>query len=509
MQVRKRELLKGICIAALLGLLPQALAQASSDGPDLRKRFNVLFITVDDMDASIPGFMGNKAGLTPNLDRLAGECHCFENNRTVAPICMPSREAFMSGLVPPRSGGLGFIPMNEGTPSLTSILSDAGYYTAASHKIDHMRPFSSFPWNGEENGKDRHPMVHAAAFKVAAMEADAQQKPFFIQCNINDPHRPFYGSPEAQRIDHGETGPYRIPHPVTAADVEIPPNLDDLPAVREELAQYWNSAQRMDIAIGNILKALDESGHADDTVVIFCNDHGMPFPFSKATCYDHGSREPVLIKWPGMGTPKRFPNRTTNVDIAPTLLDLLGVETKARFDGRSWMPIIREEATADPEFVVVYVDEVSNGMLYPTRSIQDARYSLIFSAWANGKIELHIESMGGLTFKAMVAAAQTDPKMATRVKQYIYGIPLALYDLQEDPGQRHNIIDRPEHARRVARMKDALLKVMEDTNDPQLTNFRTLLAGGEPTVTEDPAHWRAISCAGIQCPSGPPRYLDH
>lgn len=152
---------------------------------------NLLFITVDDMDASIPGFMGNRAGLTPNLDRLAARSHAFVRNRTVAPICMPARQAFMTGLVPHRSGGTGFIPIREGTPTLTTLLQAEGYFAAAIHKIDHMQPYSCFPWDYMQQGKDRHVLIQALGARVAIEEARAQNRPFFVQCNINDPHRPF------------------------------------------------------------------------------------------------------------------------------------------------------------------------------------------------------------------------------------------------------------------------------------------------------------------------------
>ena len=112
----KRDLLRGVAIAALLGISPALRAQPARrhQAPaDKAKRLNLLFITVDDMDVSIPGFMGNTAGLTPHLDALAARSHCFANNRTVVPICMPSREAFMSGLLPQHSGGTGFVQIGR------------------------------------------------------------------------------------------------------------------------------------------------------------------------------------------------------------------------------------------------------------------------------------------------------------------------------------------------------------------------------------------------------------
>ena len=490
MHIRKRQLLRaGVAIGAL-SIFPGLARAVDYVKRDPRKRHNLLLITGDDIDWSAMGFMNGRRGLTPHLDRLAARSHVFEQVRTAAPICMPSRQAFMSGLLPHRNGGNGFFPMHEGTPTLCSILSAEGYYCAASHKIGHMQPASSFPWDMKQEGKDRHPMVHADFTRLAITEARAQYKPFFINCNINDPHRPFYGSADAEEIDHGQTGPYRIPRPLGAADVDIPPNLDDLPDVRAEVAQYWNSAQRLDIAVGNIVKALDDSGMADDTIILFVADHGMPFPFAKATCYDHGIRTPVVLCFPGMSAPRRHEMLASNLDILPTLLDLLNVEPPTSLDGQSWLPVLKGEPQDEPPFVMSYVDYVSSGWLYPSRTIQDRRYAFHFTAWANGKTKLKIESMWGLTYPAMAKAAETDARMAARVDQYVLGTPLALYDLRADPGQRVNLIDDPAHSARAEQMKRLMLDEMQRTVDPQLENYRLALSGGTPVIEQSPARYK-------------------
>jgi N-sulfoglucosamine sulfohydrolase len=484
--MNKREFLGGTFLAAVAsGALANGRAQAGPAPVD--KRRNLLILTVDDMDVSLMGYMGNRHGLTPNLDKLAARSHVFAHNRGAAPICMPSRQAFMSGLVPHRNSPGGFTPMYEGTPTICSILHEEGWYCAASHKIEHMQPQTSFPWDDHVDGNDRNVHDHELAFITAVAAAKAARRPFFINCNINDPHRPFYGSERAAERDHDDQGPYAIPHPVGPADVEVPPFLDDLPDVRLELSQYWNSVQRADIAIGRVLKALEDSGEAHNTVVIFCNDHGMPFPYSKATGYDHGTRVPALVSYPGMGAPQRFENLACNVDIMPTALDLLGVPAPDGIDGRSWLPRMRGEQVEAPEFITTYVNGVDSGTNYATRAIQDHRYLLIYELWSDGQMKRHADSMTGLTFAAMKRAGLSDPKIAERVKIYLFGVPASFFDLQGDPGQRRNLIGAPEHQARIARMRDALLRELERTRDPQLDNVRTLIAGGKPVVTQ-PAH---------------------
>ncbi|MEP9358528.1 sulfatase [Sphingomonas sp. KR3-1] len=483
--MRKREFLGGTFLAAAAAaVMPAKASTAKPALPASAKRMNVLIITVDDMDVSMPGYMGNTHGLTPNLDALAKRAHIFANCRGAAPICMPSREAFMSGLVPHRNGPGGFDPMYEGTPSLCSILTQAGWYSAASHKLEHMQPRSSFPWDDMIGGSDRNVLSHAAEVHRAVGNAKAKGAPFFINCNVNDPHRPFYGSPGGLKKDNNNQGPFKIPRELGPADVEVPPFLEDLPEIRTELSQYWNSVQRADIAIGQILKALRETGEEANTIVLFCNDHGMPFPFSKATGYEHGTRVPALLHYPGMGKPQRFENLCCNVDIMPTILELLGMPVPRGIDGKSWLPRMRGEKVADPEFVVTYVNGVSNGLLFPVRTIQDHRYALIYQIWSDGERKLAVDSLTGLTFKALVRAGESDPRIAERARQCHFGIPISFYDKQADPGQRVNLIDAPEHAARIAHMRDALLAEMVRTKDPQLDNVRTMIAGGKPVVVQ-------------------------
>lgn len=179
----------------------------------------------------------------------------------------------------------------------------------------------------------------------------------------------------------------------------------------------------------------------------------MPFPFSKATVYTNGTCTPMLIAYPGMGQPRTFKQLTANIDILPTLLDLLGVRQPDGIDGRSWAPLMRGHHAKDRDYVVTHVNTVNSGAAFPMRAIQNERYSLIFSPWSDGTLHFQVESMEGLTYKAMRTAADTDPRIAARVNQYILGIPLAFYDLAVDPDERVNRIDSSEHRREIETMK--------------------------------------------------------
>ena len=100
----------------------------------------------------------------------------------------------MTGRVPHRNGALGFNPIRKDVPTLVEVLRDAGYYTAAIAKIAHMAPADKFPWHAtgtQELGKQ--PTKFAERFRELLEAAAKEKKPFFINANICDPHRPFIG----------------------------------------------------------------------------------------------------------------------------------------------------------------------------------------------------------------------------------------------------------------------------------------------------------------------------
>jgi N-sulfoglucosamine sulfohydrolase len=153
---------------------------------------NLLIITADDMNADSGGWNGNKLGTTPNLDAFAKTTHRFVNSHVTVPICQPGRSALMTGRVPHRNGALGFNPIRRDVPTLVEVLRAQGYYTGVIAKAVHMAPAEKFPWHavGEQN-LGKQPTKFAAKFRELLATAATQKKPFFINANICDPHRPF------------------------------------------------------------------------------------------------------------------------------------------------------------------------------------------------------------------------------------------------------------------------------------------------------------------------------
>lgn len=468
---------------------PKALAETLNHSPKGKGPMNLLFMTADDMNGTMPGWMGNPLKPTPNMDAFAATAHRFVDNHDAAPICQPSRESMMTGLWPQRSGGLGFNPINITVPTLATTLKSNGYFIAAFNKLSHMQPEYCFPWDYSENNSGRNPPMIEDQVSEAIRRARAEGKPFFINCNMRDPHRPWPAlgvkraeGHEGKRWVHNGSPIDDVAHKITAEEVHVPSFLEDLPPVREELATYYNAVQRLDIGFGKAMAALQASGQMENTVIVFSSDHGMPFPFSKATCYRNGSFCPVTIRWPGMSSPRTFTEMTQSIDIMPTVLDVLGIE-KPEMDGRSWMPLVRGEKQENRDYIINNVNGVWSGNQFPMRVVQTKTSAFMITPWSDGKNRLFgIDSIDNRSFKAMAEAARTDPRMKKRVDQYVYGYPMAFYDLGKDPDQRENQINNPVYKEEIKRLQGILMDYMEKTFDPQLDNYKTLLAGGTCNV---------------------------
>ena len=451
---------------------------AAAPAQETAAPLNLLLVTADDMNADSSGWMGGKAGVTPNLDAFAATCMRFEQGHVVAPICQPCRSALMTGRVPHRNGALGFDPILKDVPTLMEILRERGHFAACLNKVPHtaVKPGVN-PWDMTDNASGKNPKAFGERVREAIKAAADAKKPFFINANITDPHRPFPGSAQEEtRKGKGKGKGVESAGevaPLDPKDVAVPSFLEDLPPVRKEVAQYLTGVRRFDLSLGELLKALRDSGREERTVILFLSDHGMSFPFSKATVYRNGTRSPFLLRWPGMGEPKAFKTEmVASVDLLPTLLELLAVPVPAGLDGRSLLPLVRGEKQEGRDHVITYVNTVSSGASFPQRCVRTLARSYLWQAWLDGNTRLRVEAFHGLTYAALEEAATTDPRIKARFDQLVLGAREQFFDLEEDPDERRNLIDDPRHREEIDRLRRLLLAEMERTQDPQLEAFR-------------------------------------
>jgi N-sulfoglucosamine sulfohydrolase len=444
---------------------------------------NILLITADDMDGNTPGSFGGPGDATPHLDRLAAEGMVFRRGHVPAAVCQPSRSALMTGLWPHRNGAEGFEPIDEGIGVINDLLKDKGYLTGILGKVQHLQPVERFGWDMavdmSELGMGRNPERYLAAAEEFLARAAGERRPWFLMANAHDPHRPFHGS-EAEREFWPEEKRALYPAPskvFTADEVKVPGFLPDLPAVRTEYAEYLSSARRCDDVVGKLLDALERSGTAEDTLVVFLSDNGMAFPFAKANCYLRSTLTPLIVRWPGVtrAGSENAADFVNMLDLFPTFCDAAQIPIPQGLDGQSIAPLLagdrgNHDGGARQRVFTVF-HETSAKNRYEMRCVQDARYGYIWNAWADGETTYRAENMWGLTWNAMLEAAEADSSVKARSDFYLIRSPEELYDLGTDPDCLHNLAGDPDFADVLAEKRGTLAAWMEKTGDPLLTAF--------------------------------------
>jgi len=364
-----------------------------------RAKPNILFIAVDDLNDWAGCLGGNPQARTPNLDRLAAAGTVFTNAQCPAPWCNPSRTALLTGLRPSTTG----IYHHQHIPWRSAeLLKDAitlpqyfranGYAVTGAGKIFHHanpaqdpRSWDSY-WPSQERCMPRdappagtRPFCGAVirdgeidwapldrpkeqmadwqvATHVAAQLKQAGDKPFFLGCGFFRPHLPWFAPRE-----YFEKFPLdQIELPRVRAD-----DLDDVsPAARKAVraggafaeiqkAGLWRNAVQAYLAcmsfsddcLGVVLRALDESPHRDNTIVVLWSDHGWHLGekehWEKVTLWERSAKSVFVLRAPGIA-PGRSHAPVNLLDIYPTLLELAGFPAKTGLEGDSLVPWLRE-----------------------------------------------------------------------------------------------------------------------------------------------------------------------
>jgi arylsulfatase A-like enzyme len=412
---------------------------------------NVLLILSDDHSAAHVGCYGNPDVRTPNLDRLAGEGMRFERAYVAAPQCVPSRASILTGRHPLDIGMTRFsAALPEDVVTFPELLrKERGYYTGVCGRSFHLQ---GSVWNqpavrshlsdGEvPDFARRMDYVKVAAGENLRAETLGQLreflgqvpegKPFFLQLCWSDPHRPLTGE--------------ELPHKHDPAGLTLPPFYPDAPAIRKDLAAYYDEVGRMDGDVGRVLKVLEERGVAGETVVIFMGDNGASQLRGKGTLNELGIRVPLIVRWPGgvkAGT--KTDALVSGEDVAPTVLEIVGVERPKNLTGVSVLPLLRGERTAAPlrEQVVAERGPHASGLPRGTASfdlgrvVVTDRYKLIYNVlWQlpYEPVDFNLKEI-----RALDEAGKLDGKLA---KLYLseHRPMFELYDLREDPWEMNNL----------------------------------------------------------------------
>jgi N-sulfoglucosamine sulfohydrolase len=444
---------------------------------------NILFLTADDLAYNSVGTFGcGIKNITPNIDRLAREGVRFTNAHINSAVCQPCRQSLLTGLYPHNNGAEGFEPIDADVTTLPEILKKAGYMNGILGKEIHHQPTEKFFWDYIpfrtekdsiwRSGQSRNPAMFYHYAKQFFDLAKREKKPFFFQANSHDPHRPFAGSAEDSSSWKGNTPP--IARRFDPQEIEMLGYLPDIPDVRKEVTHYYNSVFRCDQNIGAVLKALKESGLEDNTLVIFLSDHGASFPFSKAQCYLNSTKTPMIIWWPGITDPgdATFDQLISGTDLMPTILETAGLPVPENLDGTSFAPILLKKGYKEREYLLTSFYQIFGKRRYPMRCLQSKDYGYIYNFWSDGITQMSGDATGGLTWKAMIKAAETDPEIAKRVELYRHRVREEFYDFKNDPDGLTNLIDDPVYSDRIKEFRERMLVEMKKCKDPAFETYR-------------------------------------
>lgn len=464
-------------LCASLAIVAAAATLTNSAWSDDRP--NILFISVDDMSCDSVGVFGCKLEeTTPSIDRLAAQGTRFEYAHVQVGNCMPCRNVLFSGRYPHSNLVEGFYQVkNPKYPVLCELMQAGGYFTAIRGKVSHSTPYTPFSWDlilDQIDGEKQHTKNIQSYYRSAKRgieAADKADKPFCMLINVSDPHKPFYAMGKGQNVVDDPNVPSRV---YTPDEVPVPGFLFDDADIRRELAHYYSSVRRADDCVGAALKALDESGKANSTVVVFLSDHGMPLPFAKTALYHHSTRTPWIVRWPDVVAADAHDEEhmISGVDLLPTLLDIAGIAHPEGLQGRSIVPLLKGQGQDGRDFVFKEYNENSGGHRNPMRGTQTKRFGYLFNPWVDGKRTFRTATTGTLAYRAMKKRAESDPNVAKRLQVFEYGEREQFFDYLNDPNALNNLINDPTYQDEINRHRAALEAWMARTGDHALTAFR-------------------------------------
>ncbi len=439
-------------------------------------RPNILLIVSEDNGPAL-GCYGNTSVTTPVLDRLAAEGIRFSRAYVPQAGCSQSRAAYLTGLYPHQNGQIGlatwkFRLYDRETPNLVRSLKTAGYRTGIIGKL-HVNPASAFPFDfsAQPNANFGRKALEQYAIEGRRF-IDASEKPFFLSVNYPDAHRPFLpavdGLPEI---------------PLTGDDVEPLTYMGlDTPQLRQQTADYYNCMTRLDALIGELLRSLDQSGKAGNTLVIYLGDHGADLLRGKRTSYEGGLRVPMILKWP-TAFDDRFRGRVvdalvSSLDIMPTLLQLADAPSIPGLAGRSLFPLIETEGGDWRRYLFTEYHLHSAHNYYPQRTVRDERYKLIWNLLP-GEINPGFAFTNTKFFEGLEHVIERAPRdIRLAYERMRRPAEFELYDLESDPFEFRDLSKSVEHSAIAARLKRRLREWRYETADPFLdqSNLRRLQA---------------------------------
>ena len=455
--ISRRDVLK-LGAGALGGvtLMSQASHGEGIPGPrPTPRRPNIIHIMGDGIQPGQMSVAGNPIIHTPNMDRIAKEGIRFENAFVTNALCAPSRGVILTGQYSRRNGVIDnkYRPIASDVAIFPELLHKEGYEVAFSGKSHIRGALRNYYWDYYIGYEMQQSFVNAPIAEgvrgriggdqiidgysddiltegLAGWLAGRRQKPFYASLWLKAPHEPFipprhlallYNDgtkiPVPDTFDEDLKGYPGKPRAFANCGNKIGTDSTGVTTLEALVKQHYASTVGFDENIGRILKVLEESGELDNTVIMVTADHGYFLGewhfMDKRLMHEPSIRVPLLVRYPDRIRAGTLSDKMVlNLDAAPTILELAGVDVPSTMQGRSLVPLLEGKEPTPPwreDWFYAFYEYPGPNMVPKNRGIRTERYKLI-EYW------------------------EQDPK------QY------ELYDLQSDPGERQNLYGDSKHA---------------------------------------------------------------
>ncbi|MEO0509936.1 MAG: sulfatase-like hydrolase/transferase [Verrucomicrobiota bacterium] len=410
-------------------------------------RPNILWITSED-NGPFLGCYGDANAKTPNLDKLAAEgiryTNCFAN----APVCAVARSSWIWGVPAVTTGTMHMrsryrVPQNI-FKTYSRLFQNAGYYATNRSKTDYNTNTIKNNQIWDECGKQAH------------YKNRPEGKPFFSVFNFTTSHESgiFPGNRrKAPRL--------------TAEDIELPPYQADTPDVIRDWRNYYDRLELMDSEVGKVLKELEASGEAGNTIIAYCSDHGGVTLRSKRFLHDTGTRVPLIVyfpeKWQHLApaAPGSVSDRLVQfIDMPKTWLSLGSIPPPEVMPGHVFLG---ERIDPEPETVFLFsgrFDESPD----TSRAVTDGRWKYIRNYESDRPryqmLKYPLKQDGQLSQYEAYKAGKLN---ALQSAQYLPQASEELYDTKNDPHEVNNLA--ASNPQILARMRQQLKQHILNTRD--------------------------------------------
>lgn len=487
--MNRRDFIKTVGAGTTVAMMaPELFSQTT-------KRPNILWISTEDI-SPMHGCYGDPIAVTPFIDQLASEGVRYTNAFTCAGVCAPSRYSIITGRYQTSDGtqhmrsginkgqGYGnldyYSKLPEGVRFFTSYLKAAGYYCTNNAKEDYQVFTPDDAW--DDSSMQAHwrnrPDPDQPFFHVVNFWTTHESKVVGLGQTQRGPKPPM----EAHELPIEHSGQLPDERRVDPAAIQVPPYYPDTPDVRRMMAQNYDNVSTMDMQAKAVIRQLEEDGLAEDTIVFYWSDHGGPLARGKRYVYDSGTLVPLIARIPekyrvpGQAQPGSVDDQMVSfIDLAPTMLNLAGVQIPANMHGRAFLGRNLKDKR---EYVFSARDRMDER--HDTiRSVRDERYEYVrnyqpnkplyqyMNSAENGLIQKEIrrvDAEGGLPQAAVAMLAPTKP-----VEE--------LYDLTADSYEISNLANSEAHR--------AVLERFRKTHDAWFFDTRDTGLLPEPIMIEE------------------------